>query len=136
MDVSIPLLASVVEHEGFRAYPYKDTQGVTTIGHGLTWISEPESLTVVQARLSELGDHLNGRLNFFKVLPGTVQDCLIEMAYQMGVEGLLQFNNMLHSMATEDWVAASEHGMESLWAVQTPERAQEMMIKLANTNIS
>ena len=135
MEVSKRLLNSVVKHEGFRAYPYKDTTGVTTIGHGLTWLSVAESTLVVQVRLSEIGDHLDGRLNFFKVLPDGMKEILVEMAYQMGVEGLMGFPKMLHAMAVEDWEKASNEGLDSKWATQdSPLRAQEMMAIVKDTN--
>jgi len=132
-DVSERLLASVVKHEGFRSAPYQDSLGITTIGHGLTWIGEDESLIVVQMRLSKMKGELRYAYAHFDTLPDSVQDCLTEMAYQMGTNGLMGFRNMIAAIRQRDYTLAAKHGLDSKWAVQTPERAREMMRELAAT---
>ena len=130
-DVSKHLLANVVEHEGFRTRPYQDSLGITTIGHGLTWISEDESLVVVQMRLSKIQGELQDTFAHFDKLPERIQDCLTEMAYQMGTNGLMGFKNMISAIRQRDYTLAARHGLDSKWARQTPERAQDMMDELA-----
>ena len=130
-NISKRLLGSLVKHEGFRTRPYRDSLGITTIGHGLTWISEAESLVVVQMRLSQIQTELKYTLAHFDGLPETVQDLLTEMAYQMGTNGLMSFKRMLAAIRQQDYTYAAEHGLDSKWARQTPERAEAMMSELA-----
>jgi lysozyme len=57
-------------------------------------------------------------------------DVLLSMAYQLGVEGVLQFKNMLSAIVAEQFNDAADAMMNSLWARQTPGRARrhaEMM---------
>jgi len=49
---------------------------------------------------------------------------IISMVYQMGCPGLSEFNNTLRSMAQGDWEGAANNMLSSLWAKQTPNRAQ------------
>ena len=131
--VSDSLLASVVKHEGYRTVPYKDSLGIITVGHGLTWLSEPESLVVVKMRLTGIQVDLQRSIAHFDRLPANVQDCLSEMAFQLGTNGLLNFRNMLAAIRQQDYTLAGEHGLDSKWAKQTPERAEAMMTLLAAT---
>jgi lysozyme len=133
MIVSNSLLESVEKHEGFRESPYDDHLGNTTFGHGLTWISKNESLMVMHMRLRDIQEDLANSLNFWSILPHSVKDCVTEMSYQMGTVGVLRFENMMHALARSEWSEAADHGMDSKWALQTPERAVEMMTILRNT---
>lgn len=57
-------------------------------------------------------------------------DVLYSMAYQLGVDGLAAFKNTLLMIANGNFSGAAEAMLASLWARQTPKRAQrqaEMM---------
>ena len=41
------LIERIGVNEGFRSKPYQCSEGVWTIGHGLTWITEEESLSIL-----------------------------------------------------------------------------------------
>ena len=58
------------------------------------------------------------------------QNALIEMAYQMGVEKELAFHTTLECVWSGDWAGAYAAGMESLWAKQTPARAERVLAQL------
>ncbi len=51
-------------------------------------------------------------------------DVLLSMAYQLGVEGVAQFKNMLSAIAKENFDEAANAMLSSLWARQTPGRAR------------
>ena len=48
------LIERIASNEGFRSKVYKCSEGVDTIGHGFTWLSEEESLHILSGRVSQL----------------------------------------------------------------------------------
>jgi lysozyme len=48
------------------------------------------------------------------------------MAFQMGVGGLMKFKRTLSLIELDKFTEAADNMMTSLWAKQTPKRAQEM----------
>lgn len=116
----------VLLHEGFRERPYKDTVGVWTIGHGLTYITEEESEWIVRKRLATIEKLLSVAIQDFLRLPIEAREVLIEMGYQMGAQGVLNFRRTIKYMQDSDWKEAAEAMMESKWASQTPNRAKTL----------
>lgn len=120
------LIDRICKHEGFEETPYPDplTGGKPwTFGHGLTYITEAESRMVVKHRVFTISQELKSRIDFFWSLPEEVQDVLIEMAYQMGVKGLLNFKKMLNVLSKKDYSGAADEMLDSRWAKQTSGRA-------------
>lgn len=128
------LLKSIIEHEGFShvAYPDPLTKGAPyTFGHGLTTITESESIEIVKNRVSSIITALSLKLPYWNSIPDEAKEVLVEMAYQMGVSGLLGFKKTLYAVKTKDYVGASKQMLQSLWAKQTPKRAQTLAKKMA-----
>ncbi len=118
-----------MKHEGFSEKPYPDPihgWDVPTFGHGLTYITKQESKIIVQNRINEITNQLAHKIAFFFLLPEDVQEVLVEMAYQMGVQGVLGFNNMLEALHEHDFELAADEMLNSRWAIQTPRRAKEL----------
>lgn len=129
------LIKSIVEHEGFSpvAYPDPLTKGKPyTFGHGLTSITETESIEIVKNRIVSIRAQLSTLYPPYTNLPEDVKDILEEMAYQMGIKGLLAFKNTLFAIVNKDYKTASTNMMNSLWAKQTPKRAQTLATRMAN----
>lgn len=130
------LLKSIIENEGFShvAYPDPLSGGKPyTFGHGLTYISHEESVYCVRNRIKMIDDQLNIALSFYKNLSQSVKDVLIEMAYQMGLDGLLKFKTTLHLISKGDYSSASLSMLDSKWFKQTPKRAKKLSDKLRNS---
>lgn len=128
------LLKSIVEHEGFssKAYPDPLSKGEPfTFGHGLTTITESESLEIVKNRVTSIISALSIKLPYFSNLPEDAKEVLVEMAYQMGVSGLLAFKKTLSLVKVGDYVGASKEMHNSKWAYQTPKRAATLSKKMA-----
>ncbi|MBL4591195.1 MAG: glycoside hydrolase family protein [Phycisphaerales bacterium] len=117
---------SVVINEGYRAKPYQDTLGVWTIGHGITSLTKEESLAVVRLKLEAILHQLRHRLPFFQRLPHTVKGVLIEMSYQMGVDGVFGFKKTLEAIRGGDYEEAAAQMLDSKWHTQTPGRAKSL----------
>ena len=131
--VSKRLHARVLEHEGFRTKPYLDSLGISTIGHGLTYLTEKESSLIVLGRLEYLEQRLEEQLNFWPALKDEVQEVLTEMAFQLGQRGLLNFKKMLFALSVNNVENAAAEMIDSKWANQTPTRAAALAAIVRNS---
>ena len=113
--------------EAFRGNPYQDTLDNETIGYGTKLpITQAEGAYLLRERLTATSDALLRAWAPFKTLPGHVQEALLDMAYQVGVEGLLGFHDMLTALERGDYQAAKAAALSSHWAIETPHRAQRV----------
>ena len=117
---------AIMEEEGFRAYPYRDTDGGVTIGFGTNFaqgITRHEAQYLMRGRLVA---HIRGLEKAWPVFveqPVNVQAALADMAYQLGVGGVLQFRDMLACLEAGDVQCAHDAALDSLWSDETPDRA-------------
>ena len=58
------------------------------------------------------------------------RDAVINMCFQLGINGVMKFKLMLNALERSDWVAAKAHALNSSWAKQTPERAERVAEQL------
>jgi lysozyme len=63
-------------------------------------------------------------------LPDKVWEILYHMSYQLGVQGVMNFKKTLGYIVTGQYKLASQEGMNSKWAKQTPNRARRLMDRL------
>ena len=129
------LLARVKHFEGYRRHVYRCSLGHQTIGYG-TMIDEgghgvPEFIAELLLRdyLQTIETRLKAH-EWFGELDTPRQHCILEMAYQMGVEGVLGFENMIGALERGDWMQAEAEALDSLWAKQTPARARDVAERL------
>lgn len=150
--ISAELLASISRHEGSRAIPYLDSRGIWTLGtgrcletnpltgaewkvlldaHELLVTLTPAGCTRLLARDTSAAEAACVRtFSFWGTAKQNVRDVLIEMCFQMGIEALAKFHEMLGHMAAGNLGLAAAAGEDSHWYQQTPERAEELMAKL------
>ena len=120
------LIERIAKNEGFRSKVYKCSEGVDTFGHGLTYITEKESLHILTSRISQLHLKLLDAQKWYKNLPPEIQGVMIEMCFQMGGSGTRKFKRMLANMKEKDWKGAADEMKDSLWYRQTPGRCEEL----------
>ena len=120
------LIERIAKNEGFRDKVYKCSEGVDTIGHGLTYLTEEESLHILTGRISQLHLKLLDSPDCYKDLPPEIQGVIIEMCFQMGVSGTLQFKRMISHLKEKEFQLAANEMLDSLWARQTPGRARRL----------
>lgn len=125
---------SVIEdlkrHEGFRATPYLCPEGKLTVGYGINLdagITKGEADLLLRGRVEKIRNRLRELLWFWPLLNAARQDVLINMAYNLGIDGLLKFKRMLARIADKNWQGAAEEMLSSQWAVQVKGRATELM---------
>ena len=120
------LVETLKAEEGYRAKPYRDSRGVLTIGYGTNiqeGITQAEADQLLRGRLRRFEDELRTAWQPFDLQPRGVQVALLDMAYQLGVAGLLRFHTTLSRLESGDYSGAADSALQSLWARQTPARA-------------
>lgn len=123
----------VKKDEGLRLHAYKDHLGFDTIGYGRLidkrkggGISQDEAEYLLANDIGKVQDELEWKLPWFSKLDDARKGVLLNMAFQMGIAGLLKFNKTLTFVEAGDYKAAADNMLKSLWAKQTPARAQRM----------
>lgn len=120
--------------EGVKATVYKDHLGWDTIGVGrLVDARKPgaglrpsEIDMLLQNDIDDRIEALTRRLPWFQNLDDARKGVLLNMAFQMGVDGLLGFKNTLRMVEDGDYMGAARNMLQSKWAEQTPARAARM----------
>ena len=124
--------------EGEKLSAYQDHLGFWTIGIGRLidarkggGITKEESSYLFQNDLKRKRDEVRRALPWFDKLDEVRQGVLLNMAFQMGTQRLLGFKNTLAMVEAGDYEAASRGMLNSLWARQTPNRAQRLARQMA-----
>lgn len=119
--------------EGEKLFAYKDSLGYLTIGVGRLidkrkggGISPEESAYLLSNDIDKKDVDLRSRLPWFHSLNEARQGALLNLAFQLGVDGLMGFHQTLAAMRDEHYADAANHLLQSLLAKQTPERAKRI----------
>jgi len=123
------LESRIKKHEGLRFTPYKDSEGILTVGYGRNIEAVPFSQDEVDLMFrNDLRRARDGAESFaaYTQMNETRRGVLIEMVFQMGVGGVSKFKRFLDAAFNRDWARAAEEMLDSKWARQTPERAKEL----------
>ena len=129
--------ADLRRQEGVSTAAYQDSLGYWTIGVGrLIDTRKGSGLTLDEVNLLLDNDvercyrECQKELPFFDRLAVNQRRALVNMAFQMGVSGLLKFKRLLAAVEAGDNKLAWREGMSSLWAKQTPKRAMQVLTLL------
>ena len=124
------LTERIIRHEGIRLKPYRDSEGNLTIGIGrcldTKGISEEEAIEMFSTDIADAQDALYSALPWAARLDEERHDILIEMVFQLGIAGLLEFQHMLADIQTENWQDAKAQMLDSKWHAQSPARCEEL----------
>lgn len=144
------LEAELRRDEGEKLKSYKDSLGYWTIGIGTLidpakganpapfgkdlrnggTITKEQSSQLFQAELDHKIEELDRRLPWWRKLDAVRQRIIVNMAYQLGVSGLLGFKNTLAMVQAGNYAGAAKGMMNSLWAKQTPNRAKRLAVMM------
>ena len=123
------VMSRLKAEEGFRAQPYRDSEGVLTIGYGTNLdigITEREGAYLLSERVHMAEIRFSHAWRPYGDMPHDIQVELIDMAYQLGVSGLLRFHDMLKNLALGNYEGAALEALKSSWAMETEARAAEV----------
>lgn len=119
--------------EGVRAHMYFDSEGYATIGVGRLidarrggGLRESEIDYLLANDIEEALAALRDRLPWFDSLNEARQGVLANMAFNLGVDGLLGFRKTLALVEQGEYDAASVEMLDSKWARQVGQRAQRL----------
>lgn len=119
--------------EGEVLNAYQDSLGYWTIGIGVLidkkkggGITQQESEYLFLNRLRKVIGELDQRIAWWRGLDEARQGVLINMAYQLGIDGLLGFVNTLKMIQQGDYEGAARGMLLSKWSAQTPSRAARL----------
>ncbi len=123
--------AQLVRHEGLRLKPYRCTAGKLTIGIGRNLddrgISQKEAYAMLERDILDFEQQLLDEIpDLYTGLDEVRQSVLLNMCFNLGLKGLLEFKNTLAFVAAGDWERAANGMLASKWAKQVGMRAIEL----------
>lgn len=129
------LVEEIKREEGFVAKVYLDKKGKKTIGYGTLLedgISEVEAELLLRHRLGLMAEELErSRVGEVYVnLKADARRALLDMAYNMGVPGLLGFRKMWAALAEGDYERAASEALDSVYARELPARAGRVAARM------
>ena len=127
------LINQLIADEGLKPYAYQDSLGFWTIGIG-TLIDRRKNggLTIDECRylannrLDRIKGDLDDQAPWWKSLVDARQEAIMNMAYNLGVSGVLGFKKMIEAIRVADWQQAAAEMRASKWADQVGARAQRL----------
>ncbi|GAB1468349.1 hypothetical protein MASR2M64_10670 [Candidatus Cloacimonadota bacterium] len=123
--------SQLVRHEGLRLKPYRCTAGKLTIGIGRNLddcgISQKEAYALLDNVIRNCEQQLLDEIpEIYNALNEARKSVLLNMCFNLGIGGLLEFNNTLAFIAAGDWERAANGMLASKWAKQVGRRAIEL----------
>lgn len=120
----------VMKHEGFKPHVYKCSKGFLTVGYGFNlengWLPKSVADLWLNIKLENIESELSRRIDFWSKLNEARQAVLIDMAYNIGVEGIFKFKKMLCYLDLNDYEMASKEMVNSDWFREVPNRVSEL----------
>lgn len=137
------LLSQLERHEGFRPTVYLCPTGHRTIGYGHnldanplpdidkhdphTAVSRAQARDILARDVACVAAELDHYLPWWRdVEPEARRDVLVNMAFNLGVKGLMGFRTTLSFLRNGDYLSAAAHMLDSKWAHQVGRRAKEL----------
>lgn len=130
------LIDQLRRDEGLRLTPYKDTEGIWTVGYGHNLECHgnviPISVSVEEAETWLVEDAALACKAVRHALPWTEKldparcDVLNNMCFNMGINALLGFHRTLAMIEAGNYEGAAAAMMESRWAAQVGKRAERL----------
>lgn len=128
------IIKQLRQDEGSRAQAYQDHLGYWTIGVGRlidarkqgSGLREVEIEFMLQNDIEDRSRWLAEELPWTATLDDARRGVLLNMSFQLGKTGLLNFKNTLALIRDGRYGDAANAMLQSLWAKQTPNRALRM----------
>jgi len=124
------LREQLIRDEGLRLKAYRDTEGHLTIGVGrnldAVGLYPDEVDYLLDNDLRRIKDHVLTGLPWTVKLDEARFGVLLNMCFNLGLRGLLQFRQMLGAVEAGDWARAAEEMLDSKWAGQVGQRAERL----------
>jgi len=129
------LIAELTRDEGFRERAYRDHLGFLTIGIGFMIDPDHNGATLMPKAVADLWLRdiikkrefaLDNEIPWWRDLSDARQRALLNISFQLGVNGLLKFKKTLDYLKAGKYNMAAMELLDSKYASQTPERASRV----------
>jgi lysozyme len=131
----IAMIRQLRLHEGERLKPYRCTAGKLTIGIGRNLedrgITAEESAYLLGNDIDHHWRELLRALPWVASLDSVRQRVLLDMAFNLGITGLLGFKNTLATIQAGNYQRGAEMMLQSKWAGQVGQRAVRLSRMMA-----
>lgn len=124
-DKSIELIK---KHEGLRLTPYKDTEGILTVGYGHNLeqnITEMDAWRLLREDLQTVENDLH-QFGWYRGLDEVRRAVVQNMVFNLGGPRFAKFKKTIGFIETGQYHQASEEMLDSKWANQVGRRATEL----------
>lgn len=132
----------ILEEIGVSAAEAAKTGAPWTVGFGFTEgvtmdsrISRQTAERKLDEKVLEKNAQLSAVLSWYKDATFVTKTVLINMSFQMGLQGVLGFRNTLQYVKEKMYQNAAANMRKSLWAKQTPDRASELARRMETQEI-
>jgi lysozyme len=126
------LIQQLKRDEGMRLLLHRDTAGKFTIGVGRNLtdigITPDEAEYLLANDVHRVMVELNHALPWLGQIDAVRRGALYNMAFNLGIKGLLNFSKMLAAIERKDYVSATKEMLASRWMIDVGDRS----IRLAN----
>jgi len=117
--------------EGLKLKPYKDTEGVLTIGIGKNLedvgISEDEAIYMLRNDIKRAVKEAREVFGAaFDELDAVRQNVIVNMMFNLGKPRFLTFRKFIKAVKEKDFKKASVEMLDSKWAKQVKDRAERL----------
>ena len=126
------LIEMLKRHEGVRSHVYLCSAGYETIGVGRNiaesglGLSDDEVEYLLNNDIERVRQELTDSYFWFPALNEARQDAMIDICFNLGMTRLRGFVNALEAMSREQFDVAADEFMDSRWATQVGNRANEI----------
>jgi lysozyme len=131
----IAMIRQLRLHEGERLKPYRCTAGKLTIGIGRNLedrgITAEESAYLLGNDIDHHWRELLRALPWVASLDSVRQRVLLDMAFNLGITGMLGFKNTLATIQAGNYQRGAEMMLQSKWAGQVGQRAVRLSRMMA-----
>ena len=149
------LINQLKRHEGLVLHAYRCSANRWTIGYGRNLqdkglsneekemfgveksmdmltrkITKAQATKLLTSDVAEFEASVISKVSFFDELDSVRQDILINMAFNMGINRLMKFKNMLGKLKEHDYQGSADEMKDSKWYVQVGIRSSELYIQM------
>jgi len=149
------LINQLKRHEGLVLHAYRCSANRWTIGYGRNLqdkglsneekemfgveksmdmltrkITKAQATKLLTSDVAEFEASVISKVSFFDELDSVRQDILINMAFNMGINRLMKFKNMLGKLKEHDYQGSADEMKDSKWYVQVGIRSAELYVQM------
>lgn len=132
----LPEMLNIMKtEEGFRQFPYRDTNGILTIGYGRNLqsvgLSEIEAEFLFQNDVDKVEIYLEN-LPWYLDMDMVRRSVVANMAFNLGITKFLTFTNFIDYLKQKNYQLASSDMLNTLWADQVGKNPGQRAYVLSN----